>query len=692
MTKQIELDLKIGANFECEILLDTDQGGRTHRADIRSSVGDVFVQLHFETGDGIEATGNAITLTKNALETGALSLDVDSAHWVIDIDSVGATEADVRREARGLALVTRAITRLSEPTEAANASKLLTYSLNDGQALTTPEQEALQTKIGITGGSASAVLYTAQTLTAPQQTQALANQGVTVAGRAVAQAVDASAQRAALGLGTAATTAASEYATAAQGTDDRTASGLRTATTVVSVSAATAPSSGQVLTATGSTAATWQTPGGGMAIGGTVTGATVGRVPFFGSGPVLSDSANISFESFGRLSLGNGIILGSAAAVELGGDSGALYLRAPNIYGDIPGVFSLAGHIKPGALTVTNRTLAALNSAYPSPTLGQIGFITDESGAGTVATSGGAIETLVIYGNGAWQVIRVSAVVTTLTASGNIPKPTGARYADIEIWGGGGAGGAGRKGAAASVRCGGGGGSGGAYVKWRVDASECDDNLICTIPSAAEGAEAVSTNSTNGNAGASPANTTVLLRAGGMLLSAQGGSGGGGGATSSGTGGIARAAPAMPFVGAPSVVGASASTTGLAGAAGGAATFGNAGAGAGGGITTANAASAGGAGGAITGQSSGMGNTVAGPAGGAIATDGNSAIYPSNAWHGAPGASGGGSSLVGDGGKGGSGVGFGGAGAGGGAAVDSVGNSGAGGNGAPGAARVTWTF
>ena len=60
---------------------------------------------------------------------------------------------------------------------------MLTFSLNDGQTLTTPEQTALQTKIGVSGGSASAVLFTAQTLTAPQQTQALTNQGVTAAGR-----------------------------------------------------------------------------------------------------------------------------------------------------------------------------------------------------------------------------------------------------------------------------------------------------------------------------------------------------------------------------------------------------------------------------------------------------------------------------------------------------------------------------
>lgn len=87
--------------------------------------------------------------------------------------------------------------------------------------------------------------------------------GISAFGATLADDADAATARTTLGLGTAATTAATDYATAAQGTDDRTASGLRTASTVVSVSAATAPTSGQVLTATSTTAATWQTPSGG---------------------------------------------------------------------------------------------------------------------------------------------------------------------------------------------------------------------------------------------------------------------------------------------------------------------------------------------------------------------------------------------------------------------------------------------
>ncbi len=128
---------------------------------------------------------------------------------------------------------------------------------------------------------------------------------VTAAGRALIDDADASAQRTTLGLGTAATTAASAYATAAQGTDDRTASGLRTASTVVSVSAATAPSSGQVLTATSSTAATWQTPSAGSGDVAGPASATDNAIARFDAttGKLIQNTSNVTIADTGALSI-----------------------------------------------------------------------------------------------------------------------------------------------------------------------------------------------------------------------------------------------------------------------------------------------------------------------------------------------------------------------------------------------------
>ena len=95
----------------------------------------------------------------------------------------------------------------------------------------------------------------------------------TAAGRALVTAADAAAQRTALGLGSAATTAASAYATEAQGTKADGAAqiagdlGGTAAAPVVSkvngVAISGTPTAGQVPTATSGTAATWQTPSGG---------------------------------------------------------------------------------------------------------------------------------------------------------------------------------------------------------------------------------------------------------------------------------------------------------------------------------------------------------------------------------------------------------------------------------------------
>lgn len=140
----------------------------------------------------------------------------------------------------------------------------------------------------------------------------------TVAGRAIVTAADASAQRTALGLGTAATTASSSYATAAQGTKADGAAQIAgdlsgtAATPVVAkingVAVTGTPTAGQVPTATSGTAATWQTPSGG---GGTPGGSS-GQLQYNNSG-AFGGASNVSVVGTGGGSL-NCLAVGDSGA------------------------------------------------------------------------------------------------------------------------------------------------------------------------------------------------------------------------------------------------------------------------------------------------------------------------------------------------------------------------------------------
>lgn len=220
-------------------------------------------------------------------------------------------------------------------------------------------------------------------------------------------------------------------ATAAQGTDDRTASGLRTATTVVSVSAATAPSSGQTLVATSSTAATWQTPAGGMAIGAAVTGATAKRLLYVGAGPVLAEVPDWEVDSgklhlagasgsggyiqsypggtnFGRSDAGTVTWIGIYSGSVTGMSSDGVFGWAHNNYtGDWRSPTTGLSRIDNGIVAVGNGTQGSYSgelrltlithAAYtvatlPSPSLCARAFVSDANSTtlGTVAAGGGA--------------------------------------------------------------------------------------------------------------------------------------------------------------------------------------------------------------------------------------------------------------------------------------------------------------
>ena len=196
--------------------------------------------------------GTAATTAATAYEASGAIATHNSVTTAHGISAFGATLVDDADAAT-------ARTTLGLGTAATSASGDFATAGHNHSGVYQPADAELTAIAGLTSAADSAPYFTGS------GTAALMT--VTAAGRAIIDDADASAQRTTLGLGTAATTAASDYATAAQGTDDRTASGLRSASTVVSVSAATAPSSGQVLTATSSTAANWQTPSAGSPAG-----------------------------------------------------------------------------------------------------------------------------------------------------------------------------------------------------------------------------------------------------------------------------------------------------------------------------------------------------------------------------------------------------------------------------------------
>ncbi len=159
----------------------------------------------------------------------------------------------------------------------------------------------------------------------------------TAAGRALVTAADAAAQRTALGLGSAATTAASAYATEAQGTKADGAAqiagdlGGTAAAPVVSkvngVAISGTPTAGQVPTATSGTAATWQTPsGGGGSPGGSSGQVQYNNAGVFGgtsgittTGTMLDFSANAASQTSAPLKL-----QGQYGDVYVGGYAGLL--------------------------------------------------------------------------------------------------------------------------------------------------------------------------------------------------------------------------------------------------------------------------------------------------------------------------------------------------------------------------------
>ena len=71
-----------------------------------------------------------------------------------------------------------------------------------------------------------------------------------------------------------------------------------------------------------------------------------------------------------------------------------------------PNLVTIDGDLVAKTIRAQSYTLAALNSTYPSPTVGQRSFITDETTGAShaAAVGGGGLERPVYYGNGTWRI------------------------------------------------------------------------------------------------------------------------------------------------------------------------------------------------------------------------------------------------------------------------------------------------
>ncbi len=261
--------------------------------------------------------------------------------------------------------------------------------------------------------------------------------------------------------------------------------------------------------------------------------------------------------------------------------------------------------------------------------------------------------------------------VQVFTSDGIWTAPPNISTVRVYVIGAGTGGGSGRRGAAGTICSGGGGGGSGGFGFAEIPAAIVGSSVAVTVPAGGLGGAAVTTDDTNGNAGAKPLNTAkfgnfVTVQTSGAVMS-------NGGTAVSGSGGVPGLGQFWGVAGGTAgggVGGAGAiSQNGTAGPGGG-----------GGGISAANVAAAGGIGGY---------NTSTAPSGGSIAgaIDGNAPAQ--TAVTGVPGwmalgigGAGGGSSLTGPGGNGAAGGLYGSGGGGGGASRNGQ-PSGAGGQGGP---------
>lgn len=206
---------------------------------------------------------------------------------------------------------------------------------------------------------------------------------------------------------------------------------ITSATTTVNVSSATAPSSGQVLTATSSTAATWQTPSGGVALTTNAPANVTAAAAAVGVGTAAArddHKHNISTAAPSALVVGGSAVTGTSTSLAL-----ADHVHALAAFGTGAGTFAQGNDSRLSddrtASGLRSATTVVVVSAATAPSSGQVLQATSSTAAQWTTLTGGPASQIATTGTP----VSISSTAPSATQVLKASSGTAASWAAVGV-------------------------------------------------------------------------------------------------------------------------------------------------------------------------------------------------------------------------------------------------------------------